>query len=94
VSLDDFCENTYSIYQQNSNVLPKTSANFLNYVVENNIYKAYGSIEGIEKVLFHLSHRIKHNIWLNESVLILKTNETELLEHFNLFFKDAKNEFN
>ncbi len=94
VSLEEFCKNTYNIYQQHQAILPKTSANFLNYVMQNNIYQAYSNLQGIEKVLFHLSHRIKHNIWLNQSVIIFKNNEQELYQHFKILFSDAINKFN
>jgi len=94
IPLPEFCINTYSVYQQNVNVLPQGSQQFLNYVLKNNIYESYGTIKGIETVLFHLSNRIKHNVWLNESITIFTQNEAELNEHFNLLFTNAKNNFN
>ncbi|MDX2173450.1 MAG: ACP phosphodiesterase [Bacteroidota bacterium] len=93
IPLPEFCINTYSVYQQNVNVLPQGSQQFLNYVLKNNIYEGYGTIKGIETVLFHLSKRINHDIWLNESIILFQQNETELYQHFNTFFKDAKNNF-
>lgn len=92
-SLNEFCINSYSIYQQHQSLFPILSQQFLHYVIKNNIYKAYGSIDGIEKVLFHLSNRIKHNIWLNESVSLFKQNEAELYYYFSIFFEDAKRKF-
>jgi len=94
VPLSDFTKNVYCIYQQNLDVLPHSSQQFLNYVLKNNIYEAYATIEGIETVLYHLSKRIKHNIFLNESTNIFKQNEAELYQYFNLLFTDAKNKFN
>jgi acyl carrier protein phosphodiesterase len=91
--LKEFCEMVYKTYIENQHHLPKSSSNFLEYVIKNNIYHAYSSIEGIEKVLFHLSHRIKHGVMLNESIALFKENEAELEANFKLLFKDAVTEF-
>lgn len=93
LSLKDFTETAYKTYTQNQHHLPKSSSNFLEYVIKNNIYNAYSSVEGIEKVLFHLSHRIKHGVMLNESISLFKTHEKELESNFELLFKDAVTEF-
>ena len=93
LSLKEFSETVYQTYIQNQHHLPKSSSNFLEYAIKNNIYHAYASIEGIEKVLFHLSHRIKHGIMLNESIALYKAHEKELELNFELLFKDAVNEF-
>lgn len=94
IPLPEFCKKTYLVYTQNVDILPQSSQQFLNYVLKNNIYESYGTIKGIETVLFHLSNRIKHNVWLNESITIFTKNEAELYQYFNLLFTDAKNNFN
>jgi acyl carrier protein phosphodiesterase len=91
--LSEFTEHVYAIYQKNKNVLPDNSNKFLDYVLQNNIYNAYSKIEGIEKVLFHLSHRINHSVLLNESIPLFLENKTELKQNFDVFIADAKNEF-
>lgn len=93
ISLKDFCTNVYTTYSENHHHLPKSSSNFLEYVIKNDIYNAYSSIEGIEKVLFHLSHRIRHGVMLNESIALFKENEKELESNFQILFKDAIKEF-
>jgi acyl carrier protein phosphodiesterase len=70
--------------------MPKSSYNFYNYVLQNDIYNAYASIEGIESALFHLSHRIKHGVFLNESLYLFKRHELALLSSFNQFMQDIK----
>ncbi len=93
ISLNEFSKNTYSVYKLNQAILPITSSRFLEYVLKNNIYQAYSSLKGIETVLFHLSNRIKHNVWLNNSIEIFKQNEQILNSHFKNLFKEAKNKF-
>lgn len=88
-----FSENVYKIYSEHEPILPKTSSGFLGYVIKNNVYHAYSNIEGIERVLFHLSHRIKHRAQLDESVPLFKENESDLQENFEIFFEDARKEF-
>jgi acyl carrier protein phosphodiesterase len=93
LSLKEFTETAYNTYSNNQHHLPKSSSNFLEYVIKNDIYNAYSSIEGIEKVLYHLSHRIKHGVMLNDSISLFKENEKELESNFDLLFKDAVKEF-
>lgn len=89
-SLSEFANSVYSIYDGYKYEMPKSSYNFYNYVLQNDIYNAYASIDGIERVLFHLSHRIKHGIFLNESIKIFKQHEIDLLSNFNQFMQDIK----
>ena len=48
----------------------------------------YSKIEGIELVLKHLSYRINHGIFLNESVPLFLQNEKSIEEDFLDFFED------
>lgn len=93
IELPVFTTNVYEVYKKNNHVLPYTSSRFLGYVLENNIYNAYSKIEGIEKVLFHLSHRINHGIMLNESVNMFTSHQEELSSNFKEFMKDIRKEF-
>jgi acyl carrier protein phosphodiesterase len=86
IELRTFCDFAYQVYQKNQEILPKSSKHFLRYVLENDIYFHYGQIEGIERVLFHLSHRIKHGIFLNDSLSLWDTHKLEIEAHFNQFW--------
>ncbi len=94
VKLDVFTENIYSVLQNNTQHLPETSKGFLNYVLQNNTFYEYSKIEGIELVLKHLSYRINHGIFLNESVPLFlqyeKSIEEDFLDFFEDLIKDAK----
>ena len=92
-SLKDYCNAVYKTYLDSQHLLPKSSSNFLEYVLKNNIYYQYSSLEGIEKALYHLSNRIKHGVILNGSIPIFKQHEKELEENFKLFFEKALKEF-
>lgn len=88
--LRHFCDFTYSIYTKNKSILPPSGQHFLNYVLENDIYYQYGQIEGIERVLYHLSRRLKHGVWLQNSLPLFESNKTDLAFHFELFWNDIQ----
>ena len=92
--LQHFSSAVYETYKKNLYLMPQSSERFLNYVLQNNIYTSYSLVEGIEKVLFHLSHRINHNVSLQNSVSIFKNKEDEIAQSFELFMSDVLNEFN
>ena len=73
--------------------MPRTGLGFLDYVIKNDIYSEYAALEGIQKVLFHLSHRIKHNVRLDDSVPLFLAYEEQLQNNFDLFFRDARKKF-
>src|SRR6476646_3841157 len=50
--LDVFSKNVYEVYTNHAPLLPKSSSGFLDYVIRNDIYKAYSDLDGIEKVLY------------------------------------------
>jgi acyl carrier protein phosphodiesterase len=91
--LSDYCLRVYNVYTKNQQLLPESSVGFLNYVLQNNVYFSYSTEQGIERVLYHLSHRIKHGVFLNESITIFRENLPQLEENFRLFFRDAIREF-
>lgn len=88
IKLEDFTQNIYSLLQSNEEHLPESSKHFLKYVVMNNTFYQYSKIDGIELVLKHLSHRINHGIWLNESVPLFVANETTIESDFFEFMED------
>lgn len=94
VKLEAFTKNIYSVLQNHEVHLPESSKGFLNYVLQNNTFYEYSKIEGIELVLKHLSYRINHGIFLNESVPMFlqseKSIEEDFLEFFEDLIKDAK----
>ncbi len=87
--LHEFSHAVYRIYADHTHHLPQSSSRFLDYVMKNNVYHAYASSEGIEKVLYHLSHRIQHNVQLDASMRLFEANESELIKSFDIFFTDA-----
>ncbi|MBA3664777.1 MAG: DUF479 domain-containing protein [Bacteroidetes bacterium] len=93
IPLQQYCDSVYKMYTAHIKQLPPDSARFLDYVLHNNIYFNYSTLEGIERVLYHLSHRINHGILLNTSIKLFTDNEIQIQKNFEIFFKDALREF-
>jgi acyl carrier protein phosphodiesterase len=83
-----FTQSIYGVLQKNKNVLPESSQGFLNYVVKNNTFFEYSKIDGIELVLKHLSHRINHGVFLNESLPLFLQNEKQIENEFFEFMDE------
>lgn len=92
-SLPLFSARVYAVYQAHSHVLPEHSRHFLSYVLRNDVYTAYASLEGIERVLFHLSQRINKQVQLHDAVKVFHQSEKQLEALFRLFFADALQQF-
>lgn len=92
-TLPDLAARVYAVYQNYRPLLPGHSSGFLDYVLKNNIYVAYADISGIERVLFHLSHRINQAVQLDDAVQLFNRSESRMEELFREFFEDALDEF-
>lgn len=92
VGLEVFTKNIYTVLQNNTKHLPESSVGFLNYAMKNNTFFEYSKIEGIELVLNHLSYRINHGVFLNESLPLFLKHEKAIQEDFFEFFEDLMQE--
>lgn len=90
--LSDYTQNIYTILHNNRHYLPDSSSRFLDYVLQNNTFFEYSKIEGIEMVLKHLSYRINHGIWLNESLPLFLEQEDKIETDFKDFMGDLMRE--
>jgi len=91
VSLQDYADGVYKILKNNFDVLPENARHFYGYMTERNILYHYSSLEGIETVLTHLSHRIKHRYELQSAIHTLKNEYADIEEEFFVFFNDLLN---
>ncbi|HRD37460.1 MAG TPA: acyl carrier protein phosphodiesterase, partial [Bacteroidia bacterium] len=88
VTLPDYTQNLYTTLNNNRIHLPDSSQRFLDYVLQNNTFFEYSKIEGIELVLKHLSYRINHGVFLNESLPLFIENESKIEPDFFEFMND------
>jgi acyl carrier protein phosphodiesterase len=93
IPLEVFADRTYKVYTDYYAQLPLSSARFLDYVTKNKIYTSYANPEGIQKVLFDLSQRIKHGVRLDDSMKLFLNHKGLLENYFRIFFRDAVKTF-
>jgi acyl carrier protein phosphodiesterase len=93
VPLEEFSMRVYEVYTRAKALLPVSGERFLSYVLSNNIYQSYATTEGIERVLYHLSHRIRHDVRLDKSLQSFLANEDRLRANFEMLFSDLRLRF-
>lgn len=91
--LKDFNSRIYQVYTDYRNLMPESSSRFLSYLLQNNLYQQYASLEGITRVLGHLSHRIGHQVELQASAGDFTKHQTELSRHFKAFMPELQERF-
>lgn len=90
VSLQEYCSQLYKLLHQNHELLPEPAKRFYGYMTEHNVLFNYSSIQGLEIVLTHLNHRIRHRYQLNESIPLLLKQYDEIEEEFFIFFGELE----
>jgi len=88
LSLQDYSTGIYQLLNDNHHFLPEPAKRFYQYMTERNVLVNYSSIEGIETVLNHLSHRIRHRYQLDLAIPILKDHYDDLEQEFFAFFEE------
>lgn len=88
IPLQEHASDIYRILQDNFDFLPENAKRFYGYMTERNILFHYSSLEGIETVLTHLSHRIRHRYELQLAMPILRREYEEIETEFGVFFEE------
>lgn len=88
VPLQEYATGIYKLLQDNYEFLPENAKRFYGYMTERNILYHYSSLKGIETVLTHLSHRIRHRYELQLAMPILEREYEEIEAEFSVFFEE------
>ncbi len=88
ISLQHYCTQLYKLLHSHYNILPEPAKRFYGYMTEHNVLFNYSSIQGMEIVLTHLSHRIRHRYQLNDAIPLLLKEYLEIEEEFFIFFDE------
>lgn len=88
ISLQKYSIDFYKLLEENNHYLPESAKRFYGYMTDNNALYNYSSIKGMETILTHLSHRIRHRYQLNEAIPLLLKHNVEIEEEFFVFFDD------
>ncbi|MES2764040.1 MAG: acyl carrier protein phosphodiesterase [Bacteroidota bacterium] len=90
VTLQEHVDGIYDLLNKNMDYLPEPAKRFYEYMTQRNILFHYSSIEGIETVLTHLSHRIRNRFELQLAIPIMEKHYNELEEEFLIFFDELQ----
>ena len=88
IGLQEHSTNIYDLLRDKYNYLPESAKRFYGYMTERNVLVHYSSLQGIETVLEHLSHRIRHRYQLNLAMPILVEQYDEIEQEFFAFFDE------
>ena len=88
--LSDFVNRFYKSLEDNFEMLTLKTQNMLPYIKKGNWLYNYQFIEEIERVLFQMDRRTKHESNMGFSVQELKKFYNEFEEEFTLFFKELR----
>lgn len=91
IPLEVYSKSIYNLLNENENILPERSIQFLRYMIEYDILYNYQSLEGIQKVLNGMNYRTKGKSQMNLAIEDLQLLNKELEEDFTTFFEDLRN---
>lgn len=84
--LQTYVSGIYETLAAHYGYLPEHARRFYGYMTERNILFHYSTLQGIETVLSHLSHRIRHRYELHLAVPILEEQYEAIEAEFFVFF--------
>ena len=90
LELQKFCSNVYDLLYEHLHYFPEPAKRFYGYMIEHNVLYNYSTLKGLEIVLTHLNHRIRHRYQLQNSIQLIKEQNNETEEEFFIFFDDLK----
>ncbi len=86
--LQDFSENFYLQLESYSQIFPPEIQRMLNYLIRDNWFVAYESIEGLDNILKKMANRTSFESKMEEASKDLETHYAELKENFSIFMPD------
>lgn len=88
LSLEDFASQFYDLITKKNDLLPEKTKRIIPYMISENWFESYASLNGIEKILFQMDYKTHHRVAMHEAVIELKNYYLEFENEFTLFFKE------
>lgn len=88
ISLNRYSQNHYQLLDDNFEILPKQTQQFLPYMKEQNWLYNYRTIEGISKILWGMNKRTRGISQMDLAKEDLQKNYQEFEADFTVFFKE------
>lgn len=90
IPLHDFVSNFYKKLLENFEFLPEKTKKLVPYLIEQNWLETYQTIDGIERILWQMSHRIKFRYDLSKAVNELRLYYSEFESEFFSFMEEVQ----
>ena len=94
ISLEDFSEIFYKNLLINKNKLPLKVKSSLKYLIKENWFKSYSTIEGLNKILIKMESRTKYPSKLSSNIEKFVSLLPLIEQRFFIFFNDIQNAVN
>ena len=88
--LHDFVHHFYKKLVENFDHLPEKTKKLVPYLIEQNWLESYQTVEGIEHILWQMSHRIKFKVDLSKAVTELELYYTDFEKEFFAFMDEIQ----
>lgn len=90
IPLPDFVNNFYKKLMENFDFLPEKTKKLVPFMIEQNWLETYQTIEGIERILWQMSHRIKFRVDLSKAVNELRLYYNDFEIEFFTFMEEVE----
>lgn len=90
IPLHEYVSNFYKKLIENFDSLPEKTKKLVPYLIEQNWLETYKTIDGIERILWQMSHRIKFRVDLSKAVHELNLYYTQFETEFFAFMEEVK----
>lgn len=90
IPLHNFVDNFYRKLMDNFEFLPEKTKRMVPYLIEQNWLETYQTIEGIERILWQMSHRIKFRYDLSKAVNELRLYYADFESEFFTFMDEVQ----
>lgn len=89
-SLEDYTARFYQSLKDSYTLLTEKTKNMLPYMIGRNWLVSYGTLAGLEMILFQMDHRTKNRAHMQEAIVELQEYYTETENEFTLFFAELQ----
>lgn len=93
LGLADFTDQFYNYLSKNKALLPDHCWNLINHLIQNNWFKAYASLEGLESILAQMEKRTQFESNLARGRIALEQDYSFFKDQFTAFFINICTQF-
>jgi len=90
IPLDIYADTFYHLLKDNHEILTERVKGMMPYMFARNWLVSYATIDGLQMIMFHMNHRTKNRVAMQESIVELQLFYTEFEQEFTLFFEELR----